>query len=282
MAFRLLSASVFVIAGVTACSLFAPSDSEFLQQPGAGTAGAGAAGTVGTDATGGENGATADAAVGSGGTGGAGAGDNDGGTSSTQSGGASDGVAGRGGTSGSAGGSGASAGSSGACADAGDICQNPSLECSDGSCSQLAWNFDSLLVAGVSSDLPLAVRQFDGGPALALDIAQLNQVNQVSITLVICATGNVDLRSKRLSFRVYFQGVPQSTHELMVQAWLPARPANDARLGAVVPATGTWTTFSAALSESAFSGSTTTIAIEAATTGVAFSGTIWFDDIRIQ
>jgi hypothetical protein len=267
MAFRLLSASVFVIAGMTACSLFAPSDSEFLQQPGAsgaGTAGADAAGTGGASgagsdangasgsssgaagdyssgATGGERGPTADAAIGSGGTGGA-----------------------------------------GTSADAGNTCGNPSLECSDSSCSQLAWNFDSGSLAGVSSDLPLAVRQFDGSPALALDIAQLNQVNQVSITLVTCASGNIDLRSKTLSFRVYFQGVPQSTYELMIQAWLPERPANDALLGAVVPATGTWTTFSAALSESAFSGSTTTIAIEAATTGVAFSGTIWFDDIRIQ
>jgi hypothetical protein len=144
------------------------------------------------------------------------------------------------------------------------------------------WDFDSQSLAGISADLSLAVREFDGSPALAMDIAQLNQVSQVWLTLAVCASGGVDLHAKTLSFRVYFQGIPQSTDELIVQVWLPRRPANEALLGAVVPATGTWTTFSAPLSESAFSGNTTTIAIEAASTGVAFSGTIWFDDIRIQ
>jgi hypothetical protein len=147
---------------------------------------------------------------------------------------------------------------------------------------RLVYDFESGSLAGVASDLPLDVRTFEGSRALALDIGQLNAVSYVTFTLSICAMGSADLRAKALSFRTYFQGVPSSTGELVLQVWLPGRPASAAAVGGATPSTGVWTNFSALLAESDFSGATSTIMVEVASTGVQFSGTIWFDDFRIQ
>jgi hypothetical protein len=313
MALRLVSASVSIGAAATACSLFAPSDSEFFAPPGAsgtGAAGAaanagtqssaggsmasaggtsgeggsisGAAGAVGSSAGGGRGGTTVDAAVGAGGTGAADAGGGSSGSGHAGTQGAA-GTAGRGGVAGT-GGSGASGGSSGGTGARGGSAGSSTDSGADSSgCEpRLVFDFESGSLVGVTSDLPLEVRTFDGSQALALDIAQLNAVSYVTITLSICATGTVDLRDKTLSFRVYFQGLPQSSSSLIVQAWLPDRPASAAFLGGLGPSTGAWTSFSGPLRESDFSGASSTITIEAASTGVAFMGTMWLDDFRIQ
>jgi hypothetical protein len=242
----------------------------------------GAAGAAGSGAAGGRGGTTADAAVGAGGTdvtdaGGGSSGSGHGGTLGAAGTAGRGGVAGTGGSGargGSSGGTGARGGSAGSSTDSG---------ADGGDCvPRLVYDFESGSVAGVTSELALEVRTFDGSQALALDIAQLNAVSYVTITLSICATGTVDLRDKTLSFRVYFQGAPPSSSSLIVQAWLPDRPGSGAFLGGLGPSTGVWTSFSGPLRESDFSGATTTITIEAASTGVAFMGTMWLDDFRIE
>jgi hypothetical protein len=303
---RWVPVSVSLIAVTTACSLLAPSDSEF-KSPGAAGADAAGAGTAG--ASGSTGGAGATSGSGANGEGGSNSGAS-GGSGTEAFGGVSGTVADASGSSG-AGASDADSGPDSGCglqntvgscgprcekcAEADDrtlptcdgtscgvTCRNPALKCSDDSCSQLSWNFDSGSLAGVASSFPLAVRTFEGSKALAVDVAQLNVVPQITFSLPICGSGTLDLRAKTLSFRVYFQGLPESSGELVLAAWLPSRPTNGAFLGQIGPSTGTWSTFSAAMSESIFSGSTTTVMIEIATTGVGFSGTVWFEDFLIQ
>lgn len=163
------------------------------------------------------------------------------------------------------------------------VCRNP--QCSTGACSRLSWTFDSGELEGVEfldpSGQPLAVRKFDGSYALAVDVGQLNAVPGISFTLPVCNAGDVDLTSKSLTFRVYFDGTPASQSNFYVQAALPD-PSSGAFLDQIGASTGVWTDYSSRLNLSPNSNATTTITIQAGSLGGAFSGTIWFDDILID
>jgi hypothetical protein len=163
------------------------------------------------------------------------------------------------------------------------VCLNP--QCSTGACSQLSWTFDSGELEGVEfldpSGQPLAVRKFDGSYALAVDVGQLNAIPGISFTLPVCNGGDVDLSSKILTFRVYFDGAPASQFNFYVQAALPD-PNSGAFLDQIGGSTGIWLDYSSRLNLSPHSNATTTITIQAGSLGGAFSGTIWFDDFRID
>lgn len=230
------------------------------------------------------------------------------------------GASGRGGVGGSAGGSGTSGGISGSPGDAGPdsatcvpqgtvdscgqrcekcrapndrtvptcngsscgfSCLNPDTKCSDNSCSRLLWTFDSGALDGLqsSSGHSLAVRTFNGSAALAVDVVQLNQ-GEISFTLPICLSGTMNLSAKTFSFRVHFAGGPATSGELYVGASLP--DVATGYISDIYVGTAAWVTYSDSLSKSSQSGTAKTITIRLGSTGAPFSGTVWFDDFRIQ
>ena len=170
-------------------------------------------------------------------------------------------------------------GASGSSPDAGG-CPNGDARCSDNSCSKLLWSFDSGELGGIfwhtSSGAPLAVRSFNGNNALALDVAQINVLPEVSFNVPLCASGTVDLRTKTLTFRVYFDGTP---NDFWLQSAVPGPPAY---LDQISSTSNTWINYSSPLSKSNQSGSTKSVTIHTGTLGGAFTGTIWFDDIKIR
>jgi hypothetical protein len=244
----------------------------------------GASGNPDSGGAGGNAGAATggNAGMGAGGTGAGGRGA--GGTAGAGSGGTGTGGRGAGGRAGAGSGGAASGGMAGG-GTGGAMCQNGDPKCSDGTCSRLSWNFESGLVDGLvrlTSPHPLAVGVFDGTSALGIDVDQLNMLPGVSFALTICNSGSVDLRSKTLSFRVYFEGTPVSAGNFYVQASCPSPSQQSAFLGQIGAGSGAWTPYSAPLSMSAFSSGTTTITIEAGSLGAGFTGTIWFDDFSVR
>jgi len=247
-------------------------------------AGGSSAGTAGK-ASGGVGGS-----VGGTGTGGSGATSGKGGSSGSATGGAGGSVdAGTGGMGGSVGSTGArgaggsGGGSAGSTADA-SACPNGALKCSDGTCSRALYNFESGTLDGItvrsSSGHPFTVRSFNGTLALGIDVDQLNILPEVSFDVLICSSGTIDLRNKILTFRVYFQGSPPSQFDFWAQAALPD-PQSGGYLDQIGVGTGAWTSYSSPLNKSSFSGAAKTLTIQAGSLGGGFTGTIWFDDIRI-
>jgi hypothetical protein len=160
-------------------------------------------------------------------------------------------------------------------------CANPDAQCSDNSCSRLLWTFDAGTLDGLASPsgLALAVRTFNGSAALAVEVVQLNQA-EVTFTLPICLSGTLNLSGKTLSFRVYFAGGPPSTGEFYVGAGVP--DAGTGYISDVYAGTAAWVSYSDVLSKSTHSSTAKTITIRLGSTGAPFSGTVWFDDFRIQ
>jgi hypothetical protein len=230
---------------------------------------------------GGSSGSASGGASGSSSNGGSSAGADSGGAPSNAGGGSGSPAAGG---SSSGGTIGATGGTIGSTADA-SVCPNDDPKCSDGTCSRLAWNFESGSLDGVtavdSSGQPLDVRSFDGTMALAVDVSQLNAIPGISFTLALCESGAVGVQSRTLSFRVFFEGGPASSFDFYVQTALPD-PRSGAYLDQIGAGTGTWIDYSSPLSKSTFSGSATTVTIQAGSLGGAFTGTIWFDDFRIH
>jgi hypothetical protein len=243
-------------------------------------------GQAGTANTGGTTGGAAGSTGGSAGRGGRG-GSN--GTAGSSGRGGSSGTAGSAGASGTDGAGGAgsggtagisndgSAGTNGSAGTGGVACDANEPKCSDGRCARLIWNFDSGSSDGISG--PLQVKSFQDSLAAAVSVAPLGEV---SITLQICsADGSVDLSTRTLRFRTFFEGTPASQDQFYVQAVLPVQ-SSSVFFDPVSASTGVWTDYSVELAMADISSTTTTIILRAGTTGVAFSGTVWFDDIAIQ
>jgi hypothetical protein len=132
------------------------------------------------------------------------------------------------------------------------------------------------------ANLPLSVRTFNGSPALAADTPQLTEI---TFTIPICLSGSVDLHTKTLSMMVFFDGTPTTPPgdppgQFFLQTAIPGPTTGF--LTSVSVASETWIAYSAPLSLSSFSASTTQITVQAGSYGGAFSGTIWFDNIMIQ
>lgn len=161
-------------------------------------------------------------------------------------------------------------------------CTNAAPRCTDNSCAQLVWAFDSNMLDGIAprspAGLALAVRNHGGNLALAIDVTNLGEV---SFRIPICVTGNIQLQTKTLVATVFFEGGTDAGNQYYVQASAPA-PMTGAFLGTKDLASGAFVTFSAPMSMSQFSNTATDVVFQAGTFGAQFSGTIWFDDIRIQ
>ncbi len=244
-------------------------------------------GSTGSDGTGSE-GASGTAGAGSGGIGGGGSGGSGGSGGAGVSGSAgtgSDGSAGAAGT-GGIGGSVGSAGTGGGGTGGAVACGANESRCSDGRCAKLSWNFDFGSLEGItartSSGQPLAVRSFQGSPALAIDVAQLNTFPELSFYVPVCASGTVDLSGKTLILSVYFDGAPASQYNFFLQVAVPDPDVPNAFLDGAGPGTGAWLEYAAPFSKSPNSSAVTRFTIEVGSLGAGFGGTIWFDDIKIQ
>ena len=163
----------------------------------------------------------------------------------------------------------------------GFTCKDSAPKCTDGSCSRLIWNFDDGALDGItpaSALTQLAVRAFNGNNALAMDVQNLTEV---SFTVPLCLSTNTDLRSKTVTAIVFFQGGTATGDQYYVQGSIPS-PMNGAFLTQMGVASGVFVTFTSPTNMSTFSGASTTLTFQAGTFGAQFSGTIWFDDIKIQ
>jgi len=162
-------------------------------------------------------------------------------------------------------------------------CLNAAPKCTDNSCARLAWTFDSNMLDGITPRAPnglvLAVRNHAGNLALAADVTDLLEI---SIMVPVCLSGNLQLQTKTLSATVYFDGGDTSgTAQYYLQSSVPA-PMTGAYLTQQALPSRAYVTYSAPLSMSQFANTATSIVFQAGTLGAHFSGTIWFDDIKIQ
>jgi hypothetical protein len=162
-------------------------------------------------------------------------------------------------------------------------CNNAAPKCTATACSRLGWSFDSNLLGGITPRAPnglqLAVRNHAGNIALAIDVTNLVEV---SFTIPICLAGSVQLQTRTLTASVYFDGdSTNDTKQYYVQGSIPS-PMNGAYLTTIPMPSLSYESYSAPLSMSQFSNTATTLVFQAGTLGQHFSGTIWFDDIKIQ
>jgi hypothetical protein len=155
--------------------------------------------------------------------------------------------------------------------------------CSDESCARLVWNFDDADFDGVTarapSDLQLAIRDFNGSPALAIDTTALTEV---SFTVPVCGSGVLDGSALTLSANVFFDGGTDTGVQYYVQASMPDPDTTGAALSQTGVAPHTPTTLSVALNMSSLSAGTTSVTFQVGTFGAAFAGTIYFDDIELN
>ena len=165
----------------------------------------------------------------------------------------------------------------------GTTCRAGAPRCSDNSCSKTVFGFTSQTVEGITPRAPnglvLAVRTFQGSPALAVDITNLSEI---SFRIPVCLSGNASLSTKTLSAKVFFQGASITTGgQYFLQASVP-QPQTGAFVGSISLDSGTFIVFTAPLSMSNLSARTTDVVFQAGSYGAAFAGTIWFDDIKIE
>jgi hypothetical protein len=164
----------------------------------------------------------------------------------------------------------------------GFACKNDAPACSDNTCSRTLWTFESGMVDGITPRTPnglaLAVRNFNGAQALAIDTQNLAEL---SFRIPVCLSGVVDARQKTFSMQVFFQGGSAGSEQYYVQASVPS-PQTGAYIGQTGVAGQVWTTYTAPLGASQFSGTCSDVTVQAGTYGGAFAGTIWFDDIKIE
>jgi len=162
-------------------------------------------------------------------------------------------------------------------------CVDSAPKCSDNSCSKVVWTFDDGTLDGITPRAPnglaIGVRAHNGNSALAMDVTNLSEV---SFTIPICVTGTANFASRTLSAKITFEGGTSVGDQFYAQASVP-QPTNGDFLSPTLslPA-NIATTFSAAMSGSQMSATTTSIVFQAGTLGQQFSGTIWFDDIKVQ
>jgi hypothetical protein len=163
-------------------------------------------------------------------------------------------------------------------------CLNAAPKCTDGSCSRMAWTFDSNLLDGITprqpAGLTLAVRNHAGNLALAIDVNNLNA--NVALAIPVCVTGNLQLQTRTLSATVYFDGGDPSTlHQSFVQGAVPG-PTGGGQLATQGAPPRAYVTYSAPISGSQFANTASSIVLTTGSFGAAFQGTIWLDDIKIQ
>jgi hypothetical protein len=166
----------------------------------------------------------------------------------------------------------------------GSVCKGGASRCSDGSCSQVVFDFQAGSLDGVTAPTAgpaLAVRNFNGALALAVDTMELNQ-GELTFKIPVCLSGVLDVKSKMFKMQVFFQGGGSTMGmQYYVQVSVPS-PQTGAFIGSSGFEAQQWTPFEAPLSASQFSATTSEITIQLGSYGASFAGTVWFDDIRIE
>lgn len=166
----------------------------------------------------------------------------------------------------------------------GITCRAGAPRCSDNSCSKTVFDFTSQTVDGITPRAPnglvLAVRTFQGSPALAVDITNLSEI---SFRIPVCLSGNGPFSTRTLTAKVFYSGIPATTTggQFYVQASVP-QPQTGAFLAMRSLDAGMVVNYTSPLSMSNQSAMTTDIVFQTGTYGQPFSGTIWFDDIKIE
>jgi hypothetical protein len=127
--------------------------------------------------------------------------------------------------------------------------------------------------------LTLSVRSHLASNAIAIDVTNFQA--EVSFTIPICVTGSDDLSTKTLSADVFFEGPSAGGDQYYVQGSTPG-PTTGNFVGNTGLAANATKTFSGPMSMSAMSNATTTVVFQAGSFGESFTGTIWFDNIKIQ
>ncbi len=163
----------------------------------------------------------------------------------------------------------------------GTACVRNAPTCSDNSCSRTLWSFDAGMLDGVEARTPtnlaLSIRSVGGSPALAVDVTNLTEV---AFRIPVCLSGSVNVSPKTLSARVWFDGAGTTAGNFYVQASVPSPSGGfigQDPAGGPAYQTLTWPFNMASQSATA-----TDITFQVGTYGLAFSGTVWFDDITIQ
>jgi hypothetical protein len=138
------------------------------------------------------------------------------------------------------------------------------------------------MLDGITPRAPTAlrpvVRNHNGNLALALDVTNLTEV---SFVVPICVTGNIQLQTKTLSATVFFEGGTASGNAYYVQASVPMPKTGAYLMNRSMPS-GTSVTYVAPISMSQFANMATDVVFQAGALGVQFTGTIWFDDIKVE
>lgn len=164
----------------------------------------------------------------------------------------------------------------------GSVCKGGASRCSDSSCSQVVFDFQAGSLDGITAPpgVPLAVRNFNGAQALAVDTMELNQ-GELRFKIPVCLSGVLDVKSRVFKMQVFFQGGNTTGQQYYVQASVPS-PQTGAFIGSSGFEAQRWTPFSAPLSGSQFSATTSEITIQLGSYGASFAGTVWFDDIKLE
>jgi len=164
----------------------------------------------------------------------------------------------------------------------GASCFNTAAKCSDNSCSQFTWAFDSNMLDGITPRAPagltLAVRNHAGNLALAIDVTKLSEI---SFKVPVCLSGNIQLQTKTLTATVFFDGPSSAGDQYYMQTSVPA-PMTNAYLLTKSLSANAYLTYSAPMSMSQFANTATDVVFQIGSFGEQFTGTIWVDDIKIQ
>jgi hypothetical protein len=156
--------------------------------------------------------------------------------------------------------------------------------CTDGSCSRLRFDFSTSTKEGVLPASPpglvLGVRTKDGNPALAFDV-QWPQSGALTFTVPVCVSGTSNVSERTLKMRVNFEGGDSNLPaQYSVSGTLAAFQTNS-NLPTREVTGNSWISYSAPLNQNAFSGRADSVTIQLGSLGIAFSGTIWVDDIEL-
>jgi hypothetical protein len=107
-------------------------------------------------------------------------------------------------------------------------------------------------------------------------------MGEVSFTVPLCMTGNIDVSQKTVSAKVFFdEEQAPNGQQYYVQGSLPS-PMTNAFIGTETIAANGTVTWAHAASMSQFSNASPTLTFQVGTLGAGFSGTVWFDDIAIH
>jgi hypothetical protein len=162
-------------------------------------------------------------------------------------------------------------------------CIGNAPKCNDNSCSKAVFDFEDGTTQGLTmTGVSLSVAPHGGSMALAIPTTSLNPT--IFLNVPVCLSGAIDLSKLTLSATIFYDDPTADTgFQYITQAWTPVKAAGMANfIGFIQIEANKPQAFSAPISAATSSTSTPTIQFEIGTLGSVFSGTVWFDDIKVQ